>query len=157
MSAAMTMKLVSYLSFSAVVLLAACAWAQDAPPDTSAAHALDTIRPAPVTGLSARDYVDNSDAGDKIELTWVLSPDDGGGAEDVVSYQLWRSGGAEAEWDSLGTAAAGEWDEISIIDDCEDSNISINSSRKADLIADTSLIFLRRALSLNPSTTLLEV
>ncbi len=108
MSAAMTMKLVSYLSFSAVVLLAACAWAQDAPPDTSAAHALDTIRPAPVTGLSARDYVDNSDAGDKIELTWVLSPDDGGGAEDVVSYQLWRSGGAEAEWDSLGTAAAGE-------------------------------------------------
>ncbi len=108
MSAAMTMKLVHCLSFSAVVLLAACACAQDAEPDTAAALSLDTIPPAPVTGLSARDYIDNSDAGDKIELTWALSPDDGGGTNDVVSYQLWRSGGVEAEWDSLATAAAGE-------------------------------------------------
>jgi hypothetical protein len=108
MSAAMTMKIVRYLSFSAVVLLAACAWAQDAPPDTSAAHALDAIPPAPATDLDARDYIAESDAGDKIAVTWALSPDDGGGMNDVLSYQLWRSGGAEAEWDSLGTAAAGE-------------------------------------------------
>jgi len=108
MSAAMTMKLVRYLSFSAVVLLAACAWAQDAPPDTSAAPALDTAPPAPATDLDARDYISESDAGDKIAVTWALSPDDGGGMNDVLSYQLWRSGGVEAEWDSLGTAAAGE-------------------------------------------------
>jgi len=78
MSAAMTMKLVRYLSFSAVVLLAACAWAQDAPPDTSAAPALDTAPPAPATDLDARDYISESDAGDKIAVTWALSPDDGG-------------------------------------------------------------------------------
>ena len=108
MSAAMTMKLLRLLSFSAVVLLAVCACAQDAGPDTSVALSLDTVPPAPVTDLSARDYIDNSDAGDKIELTWTLSPDDGGGRSDVLSYQLWRSGGAEAEWDSLGVVAAGE-------------------------------------------------
>jgi len=107
MSAAMTMKLVRSLSFSVAVLLAACAWAQDAPSDTSAALPLDTTPPAPATDLDARDYVDNSDAGDKIAVTWALSPDDGGGTGDVLSYQLWRSGGVEAEWDSLGTAAAG--------------------------------------------------
>ena len=110
MSAAKTMKLLRTTLISATVLLAACACAQDAEPDTMAAVPLDTVSPAPVTALEASDYVDNSDAGDKIELTWTLSPDDpadGGGSNDVLSYQIWRSEGLEASWDSLGVAAAG--------------------------------------------------
>ncbi len=108
MSAAMTMKLLRSILFWATMFLAACACAQDAEPDTSFAIPLDTVLPAPVTGFEASDYVDNSDAGDKIELTWTLSADDGDGSDDVLSYQLWRSRGAEAAWDSLGTAAAGQ-------------------------------------------------
>ena len=104
----MTMKLLRSLTFLAVVSLAVCACAQDARPDSSAAMSLDTVPPAPITCLEARDYVDNSDAGDKIHITWSLSADDGGGMSDVASYQLWRSEGAEAGWDSLGVAAAGQ-------------------------------------------------
>ena len=107
----MTMKLLRSLTFLAVVSLAVCACAQDARPDSSAAMSHDTVPPAPITGLEARDYVDNSDAGDKVELTWTLSlddPADGGGMNDVLSYQLWRSGGPEAGWDSLGVALAGQ-------------------------------------------------
>ncbi len=104
----MTMKLLPSLSLSAVVFLAVCAYAQDAPPDTTAALPSDSIPPAPVSELSASDYVDNSDAGDKIELLWELSPDDGDGMGDVASYQLWRSEGDAARWDSLGIAAAGQ-------------------------------------------------
>ena len=103
----MTMKLLRTILISATLLLAACACAQDAEPDASPAIPLDTVPPAPATDLDARDYVDNSDAGDKIELTWALSPDDGDGRDDVLSYQLWRSGGAAAGWDSLDVAAAG--------------------------------------------------
>jgi hypothetical protein len=111
MSAAMTMKLLRILSFSAVVMLAVCACAQDAEPEAAAAIPLDTIPPAPVTEFEASDYVDNSDAGDKIELTWTLSPDDpadGGGLNDVLVYRLWRSEGADASRDSLGFAVAGQ-------------------------------------------------
>ncbi len=107
MNAAMTMKLLRSILLWATMFLAACACAQDAEPDTSFAIPLDTVLPAPVTGFEASDYVDNSDAGDKIELTWTLSADDGDGSDDVLSYQIWRSRGAEAAWDSLGTAAGG--------------------------------------------------
>jgi hypothetical protein len=106
----MTMKLLTYLMVACVLLASPCALAQEAAPDTTSAAVLDTVPPAPVTDLEAADYVDNSDAGDKIELTWTLSSDDpadDGGANDVLSYQLWRSEGAEAEWDSLGVAVAG--------------------------------------------------
>ncbi|HYW68150.1 MAG TPA: fibronectin type III domain-containing protein, partial [bacterium] len=105
------MKLLRTTMILATVLLAACACAQDAGPDTTAATPLDTVPPTPVTALEASDYVDNSDAGDKIELTWALSPDDpadGGGSNDVLWYQIWRSEGLEAGWDSLGVAMAGQ-------------------------------------------------
>lgn len=110
MNAAMTMKLLRSIFLSAVVLLATCACAQDAEPDLTADMPMDTVAPAPITDLNARDYVDNSDAGDKIEVTWTVSADDpadGSGANDVLSYQLWRSEGSEASWDSLGVALAG--------------------------------------------------
>jgi len=105
----MTMKLTTYLSLAVLLLSAACALAQEAATDTLALP-LDTIPPAPVTNLEARDYVDNSDAGDKIELTWTPSlddPVDGGGANDVLFYYVWRSEGEPASQDSVGFAVAG--------------------------------------------------
>ena len=52
--------------------------------DTLAAR--DRVPPRPVSDLRASDYVDNNDAGDKIVLSWSLSPDDGAGEGDVVEY-----------------------------------------------------------------------
>jgi hypothetical protein len=103
----MTVRLLSTISLLAVLLAAACACAQDAPPDTVAATPADTIAPAPVTDVAARDYVDNSDAGDKIRVTWSPSADDAESGGDALSYQLWRSEEPAAGWDTLGVAAAG--------------------------------------------------
>jgi len=81
-------------------------FAQVPPPDIEIA-AVDSVAPAPVTGLRAHDYVDNSDAGDKIELTWELSADDAAGASDVVRYEVFRSEIEDAPGDSVGFALAG--------------------------------------------------
>jgi hypothetical protein len=103
----MTMKLIPYLMVACVLSASACALAQEAAPDTMATMALDTVPPGPVGDLAAADYVDNSDSGDKIELAWSLSPDDSE-TGDVLSYQIWRSEGEGASWDSLGVSAAGQ-------------------------------------------------
>jgi hypothetical protein len=63
--------------------------------------------PAPATDLTAVDLVDNDDAGDKIELTWTLSPDDAGGMRDVTGYYLWRSESPDARGDTLALVVAG--------------------------------------------------
>ena len=80
--------------------------AQAPAPDVEPVSA-DSVAPAPVTALRARDYVDNSDAGDKIELVWELSADDGDGAGDVVRYEVYRSETEGAPGDSVGFAVAG--------------------------------------------------
>ncbi len=67
----------------------------------------DTLPPAPPSNLAAADLVTNNDAGDRIGLTWDLSPDDGAGAGDVVEYRIWRSTDAESRGDSLAAVAAG--------------------------------------------------
>jgi hypothetical protein len=67
----------------------------------------DTLPPGAVSGLSAHDYIDNNDKGDKIELSWRLSPDDGAGAGDVVEYRVWRSSAAGEEGELVGTVLAG--------------------------------------------------
>ena len=90
----------------ALALQALPLFAQVAPSGVETA-AVDSIAPAPVTGLRARDYVDNSDAGDKIELTWELSADDAAGASDVVRYEVFRSEIEDAPGDSVGFALAG--------------------------------------------------
>jgi hypothetical protein len=77
-----------------------------ASPDSTAVPA-DTAPPAPPSDFRARDYVDNNDSGNKIELRWSLSSDDGGGADDVEFYRIWRSESASAGWDSLCMAPAG--------------------------------------------------
>lgn len=51
----------------------------------------DTVPPGPPCSLTARDYLENSDFGDKIVISWELSPDDGAGANDVAVYVLSRS------------------------------------------------------------------
>ena len=105
----MTMRLLTYAILTSVLLTSACACAQVELPEGVATPS-DSIPPAPVTDLLARDYVDNSDAGDKIEVKWTASVDDpvdGGGMNDVLTYQLWRSDGAHADWDSVGVVIAG--------------------------------------------------
>lgn len=52
---------------------------------------LDMVPPGPPCSLTVRDYLENSDFGDKIEIGWELSSDDGSGACDVTGYILSRS------------------------------------------------------------------
>lgn len=68
---------------------------------------VDSLPPGPVSGLAARDYIDNNDQGDKIEVSWDLSPDDGAGAGDVLEYRVWRSSAAGEEGELVGTVLAG--------------------------------------------------
>jgi hypothetical protein len=93
------MKMRSFLLALAVAAFLA------APP--LAAAAADSLPPGPVSGLQARDYIDNNDKGDKIEVSWCLSPDDGGGAGDVLEYRVWRSSAAGEEGELVGTVPAG--------------------------------------------------
>jgi len=81
--------------------------AEVAPDEIVVPAEIDTVAPAPVTGLTARDYVDNSDAGDKIVLSWELSADDGSGEGDVVAYELARSTVEGETGDSLTVVPAG--------------------------------------------------
>jgi hypothetical protein len=78
---------------------AAAAPAASAPPDT--------VPPAPVTALEARDYLDNGDRGDKIEVSWSQSADDAAGALDVVEYRVWRIASPGEEGELVGTVPAG--------------------------------------------------
>jgi len=87
--------------------------AQEAAPavDTEAPvenAAPDTVPPAAPGALTARDYLDSNDAGDKIELGWELSPDDGEGSCDVVAYHLWRSQSASSPGELITELAPGQ-------------------------------------------------
>jgi hypothetical protein len=88
-----------------LVLSAASLGAEVAQPD-SAARA-DARPPAPPSDLTAVDLVTNNDAGDRIGLTWHLSPDDGAGAGDVAGYRIWRSTTARSRGDTLDAVPAG--------------------------------------------------
>jgi hypothetical protein len=69
----------------------------------------DSIPPAPVTDVTARDHISNNDGGDRIEVHWGLSPDDlEGDAGDVTGYLVMRSPEPDAPADTVGTAAPGE-------------------------------------------------
>jgi hypothetical protein len=89
-----------------LLVLAAAASLAFAP--RAGAAAADTQPPGPVSELQARDYIDNNDKGDKIEVTWRLSPDDGAGAGDVLEYRVWRSSAVGEEGELVGTVLAGE-------------------------------------------------
>ncbi len=49
--------------------------------------------------LSGSGFVD-------VKLTWSKSPDDGGGADDVDAYTIWRSGAVSGPFASVGTVPA---------------------------------------------------
>jgi len=69
---------------------------------------LDTVAPAAPGALTARDYLDSNDAGDKIELDWELSPDDGAGSCDVAGYFLWRSRSASSPGEIVAELPSGQ-------------------------------------------------
>ena len=95
------------LKFLALLVFAApMAWAADAHVEDAATAAVDSIAPAPPSDLAASDYIDNSDAGDKIILSWTLSSDDGGGAGDVTGYLVRRSESPDATGDPLAIVEA---------------------------------------------------
>ena len=78
--------------FALIVLAAGFVQAQEiALQGDTASDVLDTVPPGSPCSLTVRDYLENSDFGDKIEIEWGLSPDDGSGAGDVTGYVLRRS------------------------------------------------------------------
>ncbi len=68
---------------------------------------VDSIPPAPPSDLAARDHIENTDAGDKIALSWSLSPDDGAGAGDVIGYLVLRHPSPDAPGDTVAVVGAG--------------------------------------------------
>ena len=65
----------------------------------------DNIPPRPPSGLSVNDPA----LGGTLDLAWTLSPDDGGGYNDVTEYHIYRSDDpAVFAPPYVGTAAAGE-------------------------------------------------
>jgi len=89
------------------LILALCAPVFGAEGETAPPAPGENAPPDPVTLLSARDYLDNNDNGDKIEVTWCLSADDGGGAGDVLEYRIRRSSGPGVAGEVVGTVPAG--------------------------------------------------
>ena len=68
---------------------------------------VDPVPPAPPSEFTARDYIDNNDAGDKVTLSWSLSSDDGAGAGDVTGYLVMRGVESGAVGDTVGVVGAG--------------------------------------------------
>ena len=96
-----------------VVLLLSVAVAQEATPAVGAdappeGVPLDTVVPAAPGVLTAHDYLDSNDAGDKIELDWQLSSDDGEGSCDVAAYHLWRSRSASSPGEIVAELSSGQ-------------------------------------------------
>jgi hypothetical protein len=71
--------------------------------DTTAV--LDTIPPAPPSNVAAEDTP--YDRGRSITITWEESVDDGGGANDVKGYEIFRATEVEGEYKLVGTTTAG--------------------------------------------------
>jgi hypothetical protein len=65
-----------------------------------------TQPPAPPTDVVAKDAP--NDNGHALAVTWTLSPDDGAGRNNVVSYQILRSDSPEGEFEVRGLVPAGE-------------------------------------------------
>ena len=61
--------------------------------------------PVAVTGLSAFDTP--ADSGSSISISWVLSADDGAGANDISSYKVERREGIAGSFSLAGTVSAG--------------------------------------------------
>ncbi len=93
-------------AFMVVLLLAASSiMAQTDPVETDTTAVEAVAMPAPVTGLNAFDT--DNDHGHSITLTWVPSPDDGAGLNNVLGYRIFRATAPEGPFDSVGSAVAG--------------------------------------------------
>ena len=73
------------------------------PPDSMV---VETVFVRPPSGLSAFDTP--SDHAQSLSLEWDLSPDDGGGADNVTGYRILRSESADGEFVVVGEVLAGE-------------------------------------------------
>ncbi len=84
-----------------VFLLPALLWCQT--PDSAV---VEPISVRPPSGFRVFDTP--SDHAQSLTLEWGLSPDDGGGADNVVGYRILRSESADGEFTVVGEAPAGE-------------------------------------------------
>lgn len=64
------------------------------------------LYPASVSDMEVKDKP--NDHGHAVVLTWETSADDGGGKNNVVQYQIYRSMMYDGPFDSVGTVPAGE-------------------------------------------------
>jgi len=86
---------------AATFFLPKALWCQ--PPDSSVT---EQVFVSPPSGLNAFDTP--SDHAQSLSLEWELSPDDGGGADNVTWYRILRSESAEGEFTVIDEVPAGE-------------------------------------------------
>ncbi len=98
---------IASVAASAILLFSASAAAQDSS-DSSIAIDSQAVREVAETVIPPRpaqlDTVTDSegDAGRAISVRWVLSPDDGVGADNVTGYEIFRSESPDGEFESIG-------------------------------------------------------
>lgn len=75
-------------------------------PATGDSTLVETPAPAPVTQLKAYDM--DNDHGHAIQLHWVTSVDDGGGLNNVIGYEVYRSESPDGPFKESGKLPPGE-------------------------------------------------
>ena len=65
----------------------------------------DSLPPAPPTNVTAKDIPD--DKGGAITISWEKSADDGGGANNVIGYEILKSTERDGVYEHIGGAAPG--------------------------------------------------
>ena len=84
----MKYKLLLFLSILLTFVMAGYAQEEIAPDTTAATDSTAIPPPAPISLLEASDAP--NDHGHAIELSWEISPDDGGGQNSVLTYEVFR-------------------------------------------------------------------
>ena len=125
------------------LILALCAPVFGAEGETAPPAPGENAPPDPVTLLSARDYLDNNDNGDKIEVTWCLSADDGGGAGDVLEYRIRRSSGPGVAGEVVGSIGPGLVVFVGIAtgDNAQDARYLVHKTLHLRVFADSKSKF----------------
>jgi hypothetical protein len=81
----------------------------------------DSTLNIPRPPLNVRAYDHPGDGGGAIVIEWGLSPDDGGGADNVIGYEIFRATATRGDFGPIGMASAGvnEYSDVTTDDDIE--------------------------------------
>jgi len=69
---------------------------------------LSPLGAPPLPPSNVRAFDTPNDAGGSITVSWTKSPDDGGGKNNVISYEIWRSTVSGYGYEQIGTSSPGE-------------------------------------------------